>query len=61
MLDLGGQANYYAEFKPREHDQLVQIGSLCRITGFLNAAARVKLLQTISDLNLKTEVLYLDN
>ena len=44
MLDIGGPYHYYAEFRPREHDQLMSIGSLCRITGFLNAAARVRIL-----------------
>ena len=61
LLDLGSPYHYYAEFKPKETNQLTSIGALCRITGFLNAAARVRILTTISDLSFKNQVLYLDN
>ena len=43
ILDFGAP-NYYAEFTPRASAMLNNHGSLCRITGFLCAASRVKTL-----------------
>lgn len=51
---------YYTEFKQRPSDKLTQIGSLCRISGYLNAVARVKLMQSIAEVPINS-VTYLDN
>ena len=61
LLDFGAP-NYYAEFVPHDTDQLRSHGSLCRISGFLHAASRVKTMQTISKIaNFNQHVLYLDS
>ena len=60
ILDFGAP-NYYAEFVPRASAMLNSHGSLCRITGFLCAASRVKTIQSISEINFKQNLLYLDN
>ena len=39
---------FYVEFQNREADKLTKINSLARITGFLNAAYRVKLMQSLT-------------
>ena len=61
LLAFSHENHYYAEFSPQEIDQVNSVGSLCRITGFLNAAARVKILKTISHLRIVDNVVYLDN
>ena len=60
ILDFGAP-NYYAEFMSRDSDQLRSHASLCRITGFLNAASRVKTIQTISDINFNQNLIYVDS
>lgn len=60
LLDLG-HPFYYSEFKQRDTDKLQQVGSLCRITGFLNAVSRVKTLQSLEDIQVSNNLLYLDN
>lgn len=59
IIDFG-YPFYYAEFKQRSTDKLQQIGSLCRITGYLNAVARVKVMQSLEDVSIQS-VVYLDN
>ena len=59
ILDFG-YPYYYVELKQKSSDKLQQIGSLCRITGFLNAVARVKTLQSFEEV-CPNNILYLDN
>ena len=42
---------YYTEFEPKILDVVTQVGSLARITGFLNAAHRVALANSLSSID----------
>lgn len=42
---------YYTEFEPKISDVVTQVGSLARITGFLNAAHRVALANSLSSID----------
>ena len=54
---------YYIEYYPNESDQLQQVGSLLRITSFVNACHRVKIIQTLASIgDIKQDsLLYLDS